>query len=90
MRPLGYSTGILKKFLNSVFNLFINSVVFFKFKQNIHLVRKWLPTLERLLERFGNNAHTEYRVFLSVQPPSTKTNSVVPQVPSYYTYFKPF
>ena len=51
-----------------------------KFEQNIHLVKKWLPTLERLLERFGNNAHAEYRVFLSVQPPTTKASNVVPQV----------
>lgn len=36
--------------------------------QNIHLVARWLPQLEKKLEQTGENAHEEFRVFLSAEP----------------------
>ena len=51
--------------------------------QNIHLVKKWLPTLERMLERFATTAHSEFKVFMSVQPPGPKSSNVVPQVNTF-------
>uniref|UniRef100_A0A6I8PET2 Dynein axonemal heavy chain 11 n=2 Tax=Ornithorhynchus anatinus TaxID=9258 RepID=A0A6I8PET2_ORNAN len=36
--------------------------------QNVHLVAKWLGTLEILLEQFSVESHCDYRVFLSAAP----------------------
>ena len=36
--------------------------------QNIHLVARWLPQLEKKLEQTGEVAHEEFRVFLSAEP----------------------
>lgn len=36
--------------------------------QNIHLMNKWLPTLERSLESLGESAHKDFRVFLTAEP----------------------
>lgn len=35
--------------------------------QNIHLVRHWLPVLERKLERIFDTAHESFRLFLSAE-----------------------
>lgn len=50
--------------------------------QNIHLVKRWLPVLERTLENCANSSsvHVDFKVFLSVQPPGPKGINVVPQV----------
>lgn len=48
--------------------------------QNIHLVKKWLPALEKKLEHLSDNAHDNYRVFMSAEPASTPSAHIIPQV----------
>ena len=36
--------------------------------QNIHLVARWLPQLEKKLEQTAELAHEDFRVFLSAEP----------------------
>ncbi|XP_073726825.1 dynein axonemal heavy chain 11 isoform X1 [Misgurnus anguillicaudatus] len=47
--------------------------------QNIHLVAKWLGSLEKLLERCCENSHQEYRVFMSAEPSPTPQEHIIPQ-----------
>ncbi|CAG0895270.1 unnamed protein product, partial [Cyprideis torosa] len=47
--------------------------------QNIHLVRNWLPRLEKKLERFGERSHPDYRVFLSAEPAPNPESHIIPQ-----------
>ncbi|XP_053322781.1 dynein axonemal heavy chain 11 [Spea bombifrons] len=47
--------------------------------QNIHLVAKWLPTLEKLLDQCSNGCHEDYRVFISAEPASTPEEHIIPQ-----------
>ena len=36
--------------------------------QNIHLVKTWLPSLEKKIEEYSEGAHPSYRIFLSAEP----------------------
>uniref|UniRef100_A0A670HMH9 Dynein axonemal heavy chain 11 n=2 Tax=Podarcis muralis TaxID=64176 RepID=A0A670HMH9_PODMU len=47
--------------------------------QNIHLVAKWLDTLEELLEKHSEGSHSAYRVYMSVEPAPTPKEHVIPQ-----------
>ncbi|XP_078394996.1 dynein axonemal heavy chain 11-like [Cetorhinus maximus] len=47
--------------------------------QNIHLVVKWLGTLEKLLEQFSAGSHPDYRVFISAEPAPASEEHVIPQ-----------
>ncbi|XP_072155544.1 dynein beta chain, ciliary isoform X1 [Bemisia tabaci] len=47
--------------------------------QNIHLVKKWLPALEKKLENLSENAHAQYRVFMSAEPAATASAHIIPQ-----------
>uniref|UniRef100_A0ACB8FVC2 Dynein heavy chain 11, axonemal n=1 Tax=Sphaerodactylus townsendi TaxID=933632 RepID=A0ACB8FVC2_9SAUR len=47
--------------------------------QNIHLVVKWLGTLEKLLEEYGKQSHEDYRVFISAEPAPTPEEHIIPQ-----------
>uniref|UniRef100_A0A672IQ98 Dynein axonemal heavy chain 11 n=1 Tax=Salarias fasciatus TaxID=181472 RepID=A0A672IQ98_SALFA len=47
--------------------------------QNIHLVARWLGSLEKLLERCCENSHPDYRVFMSAEPASTPQEHIIPQ-----------
>ncbi|KAM7121693.1 dynein axonemal heavy chain 11 [Molossus nigricans] len=47
--------------------------------QNVHLVAKWLGTLEKLLERFSQGSHRDYRVFMSAEAAPTPTEHIIPQ-----------
>ncbi|XP_031749733.1 dynein heavy chain 11, axonemal [Xenopus tropicalis] len=47
--------------------------------QNIHLVAKWLSTLEKLLERYSEESHPDYRVFMSAEPAPTHKEHIIPQ-----------
>eukprot|EP00741_Cyanophora_paradoxa_P004754 tig00000828_g4612.t1 len=38
------------------------------FLQNIHLMQRWLPALERKLEACAEGAHADFRCFLSAEP----------------------
>lgn len=47
--------------------------------QNIHLVRKWLPALEKKLEYYSEGSHDNYRVFISAEPAATAAAHIIPQ-----------
>uniref|UniRef100_A0A7S3DEZ9 Dynein heavy chain n=1 Tax=Palpitomonas bilix TaxID=652834 RepID=A0A7S3DEZ9_9EUKA len=40
------------------------------FLQNIHLMAKWLPKLEKLLLQLSMSPHPDFRVYLSAEPPA--------------------
>lgn len=50
------------------------------YSQNIHLVRQWLPRLEKKLEAHSEAAHLDYRVFMSAEPANRPENHILPQV----------
>ncbi|XP_019712197.1 dynein heavy chain 11, axonemal [Hippocampus comes] len=47
--------------------------------QNIHLVARWLGSLEKLLERYCGGSHPDYRVFMSAEPAPTIQEHIIPQ-----------
>ncbi|XP_054427204.1 dynein axonemal heavy chain 9 isoform X2 [Pteronotus mesoamericanus] len=47
--------------------------------QNIHLVAKWLSTLEKKLEELSENSHPECRVFISAEPAPSPEGHLIPQ-----------
>lgn len=47
--------------------------------QNIHLVAKWLSTLEKKLEEHSASSHPEFRVFISAEPAPSPEGHVIPQ-----------
>ena len=48
--------------------------------QNIHLVKKWLPALEKILEKNSERSHPSYRVFMSAEPAASTSAHIIPQV----------
>ncbi|XP_076548684.1 dynein beta chain, ciliary isoform X2 [Osmia lignaria lignaria] len=47
--------------------------------QNIHLVKRWLPTLEKKMEQLFENPHENYRLFISAEPSPDPHESLIPQ-----------
>uniref|UniRef100_A0A6Q2WZ44 Dynein axonemal heavy chain 17 n=1 Tax=Esox lucius TaxID=8010 RepID=A0A6Q2WZ44_ESOLU len=47
--------------------------------QNIHLVAKWLGSLEKRLEYHGEGSHPNFRVFISAEPSGTPEGHIIPQ-----------
>lgn len=47
--------------------------------QNIHLVKKWLPELEKKMEYYADGSHREYRIFVSAEPAATASAHIIPQ-----------
>ncbi|XP_037954213.1 dynein beta chain, ciliary [Teleopsis dalmanni] len=47
--------------------------------QNIHLVARWLPTLEKKIEASLINVHPNYRLFLSAEPAADPAFHILPQ-----------
>ncbi|XP_058902457.1 dynein axonemal heavy chain 17 isoform X5 [Kogia breviceps] len=47
--------------------------------QNIHLVARWLSTLDKKLERYGVGSHGDYRVFISAEPAPSPESHIIPQ-----------
>ncbi|XP_056375680.1 dynein axonemal heavy chain 11 isoform X6 [Hyla sarda] len=47
--------------------------------QNVHLVAKWLVTLEKLLDKYSTGSHEDYRIFISAEPASTPDEHIIPQ-----------
>ncbi|CAG4954204.1 unnamed protein product [Colias eurytheme] len=47
--------------------------------QNIHLVKKWLPSLEKKMESFAHGCHQDFRLFMSAEPAATPTAHIIPQ-----------
>jgi hypothetical protein len=56
------------------------SCIAFTYSQNIHLVKKWLPALEKKLEHYSQGSHPDYRVFMSAEPAATPAAHIIPQV----------
>ncbi|KAJ3158178.1 hypothetical protein HDU86_003133 [Geranomyces michiganensis] len=46
--------------------------------ENIHLVAKWLPVLEKKLEALSTGSHPEFRVFLSAEPAGDPAYHIIP------------
>jgi dynein heavy chain len=47
--------------------------------QNIHLVAKWLATLEKILEKNSEGSHEAYRVYISAEPAPDPAGHIIPQ-----------
>ncbi|CAK8695850.1 unnamed protein product [Clavelina lepadiformis] len=47
--------------------------------QNVHLVAKWLSTLEKKIEKYSVGSHPNYRVFISAEPAATRESHIIPQ-----------
>ena len=47
--------------------------------QNIHLVAKWLPILEKKLEEYGVGSHPSLRIYVSAEPAGTPESHIIPQ-----------
>lgn len=47
--------------------------------QNIHLVKKWLPELEKKMEFYADGSHPDYRIFVSAEPAATASAHIIPQ-----------
>ena len=47
--------------------------------QNIHLVKTWLPSLEKKIEEQSEGAHEAYRLFLSADPAPSPASHIIPQ-----------
>uniref|UniRef100_A0A671VS67 Dynein axonemal heavy chain 17 n=1 Tax=Sparus aurata TaxID=8175 RepID=A0A671VS67_SPAAU len=48
-------------------------------RHNIHLVARWLGTLEKLLEQHAEGSNENFRVFVSAEPSSTPEGHIIPQ-----------
>ncbi|XP_060831118.1 dynein beta chain, ciliary-like [Bombus pascuorum] len=58
--------------------------------QNVHLVRKWLPTLEKKMEQCLENPHDDYRLFISAEPSPDPHESIIPQTIIYFIHLLGF
>ncbi|XP_057571174.1 dynein axonemal heavy chain 17 [Hippopotamus amphibius kiboko] len=47
--------------------------------QNVHLVARWLSTLDKKLERYSSGSHDDYRVFISAEPAPSPESHIIPQ-----------
>uniref|UniRef100_A0A8C4V4J9 Dynein axonemal heavy chain 17 n=1 Tax=Falco tinnunculus TaxID=100819 RepID=A0A8C4V4J9_FALTI len=47
--------------------------------QNIHLVAKWLSSLEKKLEQHSEGSHHDFRVFISAEPAPSPDTHIIPQ-----------
>ncbi|KAI5103364.1 dynein beta chain, ciliary, partial [Silurus meridionalis] len=47
--------------------------------QNIHLVAKWLGTLDKAIEKYNIGSHDDFRVFMSAEPAPTPESHIIPQ-----------
>lgn len=76
IQPNNQQISILQCFFSFTFSHLF--VCFFLFK-NIHLVARWLGTLEKLLERFSEGSHENFQVIVSAEPSSTPEGHIIPQ-----------
>jgi len=47
--------------------------------QNVHLVARWLATLEKKMEEAAASAHEAYRIYISAEPAPTPESHILPQ-----------
>ena len=52
---------------------------FIKLLQNVHLVARWLPTLEKKIDQYSQESHECYRLFISAEPAATADSHIIPQ-----------
>ena len=45
----------------------------------MHLVARWLNTLEKKLEQAAAESHDDFRVFISAEPAPTPDSHIIPQ-----------
>uniref|UniRef100_A0A8C4UUE2 Uncharacterized protein n=1 Tax=Falco tinnunculus TaxID=100819 RepID=A0A8C4UUE2_FALTI len=72
------STKRWKKWDNT-FIIFLTITIVAVFQHNIHLVAKWLGTLEKLLEQYSEKSHPDFHVCVSAEPAPTPEEHVIPQ-----------
>lgn len=48
--------------------------------QNVHLVKNWLPNLEKKMEQLSEESHEDYRLYISAEPNQDPHTSIIPQV----------
>lgn len=46
----------------------------------MHLVKKWLPALDKKMEASFEHAHPNYRLFISAEPAGDPLYHIIPQV----------
>ncbi|KAG8226803.1 hypothetical protein J437_LFUL002849 [Ladona fulva] len=46
---------------------------------NIHLVKNWLPKLEKKMEQVSETSHNSYRMFVSAEPAPSPESHIIPQ-----------
>ncbi|KAK2501218.1 hypothetical protein MC885_000890 [Smutsia gigantea] len=47
--------------------------------QNVHLVARWLSTLDKKVEWYSACSHRDYRVFISAEPAPSPESHIIPQ-----------
>ncbi|XP_078011950.1 dynein axonemal heavy chain 17 isoform X1 [Phascolarctos cinereus] len=47
--------------------------------QNIHLVARWLSTLDKKVEKYSTGSHDDYRVYMSAEPAPCPEVHIIPQ-----------
>ncbi|CAI6373183.1 unnamed protein product [Macrosiphum euphorbiae] len=47
--------------------------------QNVHLVQKWLPSLDKKMEASFEHPHINYRIFISAEPAGDPLYHIIPQ-----------
>lgn len=60
-------------------HVLLNMQVFSGHSQNIHLVAKWLPKLDKKLEQYSVGSNDKYRVYMSAEPAADRSGHNIPQ-----------
>ncbi|XP_076454452.1 dynein beta chain, ciliary-like [Babylonia areolata] len=47
--------------------------------QNVHLVARWLPKLEKKMEEYAEESNKNYRLFISAEPAGSPESHIIPQ-----------
>ncbi|KAK7507150.1 hypothetical protein BaRGS_00001085, partial [Batillaria attramentaria] len=47
--------------------------------QNVHLVARWLPKLEKKMEEYAAESHPSYRLYISAEPAGSPEGHIIPQ-----------
>ena len=45
----------------------------------MHLVAKWLPKLEKFVEKYSTGSNEAYRLYISAEPSATAESHIIPQ-----------
>lgn len=58
---------------------YLTIILLVVFQQNIRVAAKWLGTLEKLLEQYSEESHSDFHVFISTEPAPGPEEHVVLQ-----------